>query len=178
MAVTARYPFGIDDGKLAAIDATGTVSTTKVDLLGIKSFSYEIESDTAEATGDNKILTSRRYGKRVTGDLEWQATNPDVLPVLSSGVTVTSGTTPDEIITYEEPSTAISKRYQIEVQAAADDGGAFRVTILNGTTDTGPGQEMTEGDYSAPSASYSGTDKGGMLLKLQWYETEEEIVPA
>jgi hypothetical protein len=37
---------------------------------------------------------------------------------------------------------------------------------------------MTEGDYSAPSASYVGTDKNGMLMKMQWYETSTLIVPA
>jgi hypothetical protein len=175
MAVTARYPFGIDDAKITRIGAGGVLSTTKVDLLGVKSFSYEIESDTAEATGDNKVLTSRRYGKRATGDLEWQASDPAVQAVLSDGVMVASGVSPSETITYEEPSTALASRYQIEVQASADDGGAYRVTILNANTDSGPGQEMTEGDYSAPSASYVGTDKGGMLLKLQWYETSAPI---
>lgn len=171
--MASEYQFGIDDAKVTAF-AGAVVGTTKVDVLGIDSFSFGIESDSVETRGDNKSLRIRKSGKKVTGSMEQAATNLATYAVISDGETETAGVTPDVITTYTETSTAAGIPYQIEVQAA-DIDGATRVTILKASTVSGPTFEWAEGAFSNPGWDFEGVDLGGSLFKIEQYETEEAI---
>lgn len=172
--MAGEYQFGIDDAKVTARDAAGALDPTKVDVLGVSSISFTIESDSVEHRGDNRALRIRKTGKKVTGSVEQAATNLPTYAVVSDGVVTTSGVAPDVVTTYEEPSTSPGKTYQIEAQAA-DINGATRFTVMNASTTGGPNFEWSEGEFSNPSWDYEGIDYEGNLFTITQYETEEPI---
>lgn len=172
--MASEYQFGIDDGKVTSRGADGTLSATKVDVLGVSSFSMGIESDSVEHRGDNKALRIRKTGKKVSGSVEQAATNLPTLAVVSDGVVATTGVTPNVITTYTEPSSSAGLTYQIEMQAA-DVDGATRFVVLNATTTGGPTFEWSEGEFSNPSFDYEGSDYEGDLFEIKQYETEVAI---
>lgn len=172
--MAGEYQFGIDDGKVTGRDGDGALSATKVDVLGISSISMGIESDSVEHRGDNETKRIRKTGKKVTGSIEQAATNLATYAVISDGVVTTSGTAPDLVTTYTEPSTSPGKTYQIEAQAA-DIDGATRFTVLNASTSGGPTFEWSEGEFSNPSWDYEGSGFDGDLFQIDQYVTEEPI---
>ncbi len=173
--MASEYQFGIDDMKVTGRDAAGALSVTKVDVLGVSSFSMGIESDSVEHRGDNQALRIRKTGKKVAGSVEQAATNLPVYAVVSDGATVSSGVAPNIIVTYTEPGTSPGKTYQVEAQAA-DIDGATRFTVLKATTVGGPNFEWAEGEFSNPSWDYEGTIFASDLFTIKQYETEVAIV--
>ena len=172
--MAGEYQFGIDDAKVTGREPDGTLSATKVDVLGVSSIGFSIESDSVEHRGDNKSLRIRKTGKKVSGSVEQAATNLPTYAVVIDGVVTTSGVAPAVITTYTEPSNSPGKTYQIEAQAA-DINGTTRFTVFNCSTTGGPNFEWSEGEFSNPSWDYEGVDNEGDLFAIAQYETEEPI---
>lgn len=179
--MAGEYQFGIDDAKVTRREAGGDLAATKVDVLGVSSISFGIESDSVEHRGDNETKRIRKTGKKVTGSVEQAATNLPTYAVVGDGVVTTSGTTPDTVTTYTEPASSAGGTYQIEAQAA-DIDGSTRFTVFNATTTGGPNFEWSEGEFSNPSWDYEGSgftpsESGAVssLFKIDQYETEEPI---
>ncbi len=171
MPVTAQVPFGIDDLAVYTLSSTDVVGT-KVDVPGSRTLEFTLEFDTEELRGDNQLLHTQSFGKRVTGSLEAAQYDTSALAAITgAAVPALTGTTPNQILTYTEPS-AIANRYvQIVGQATAVDGGAFRVTIFKAKLTGGPSINMAEGSFSTPTLDFTGVAKAGNLFRIEQYET-------
>lgn len=171
--MAGEYQFGIDDAKVAARDGAGVIGT-RVDVLGVSSFSLNVEADSVEHRGDNEAKRIRKTGKKVSGSVAQAATHLATLAVIGDGEVTTTGTTPAIVTTYTEPPTALGLPYQIEVQAA-DIDGATRFTVPNAQTTGGPNFDMGEGAFTNPGWDYEGTGYEDVLFKIEQFETEVPI---
>lgn len=167
----SNYQFGIDDGKVTKEEANGSLASSSVDILAIKTFSITNESETVSQTGDNKTVRTRRTGKNANGSVSQGATDLPVYAVVGDGVVTTTGTTPNVVTTYTEPDKSPGRRYQLQVQAA-DIDGATRITVPRAVTTAGPSFEWNESAFSDPSWDYEAQTNASNLFTIAQYETE------
>lgn len=170
----AEYPFGVDDAKLTAFEGDD-LGTVKVDVLGVRAISVQLESETVEHRGDQMTVRTRRSGKKVTGSVEMAAHHQATMAVAGDGEVTTTGTTPAIVSVYTEPDVSVGKEYQIEAQAS-DGLEAARITVMRATTSTGPSLSWTIDQFSSPTFDYEGKGFGGALYKLEQFETAVDIV--
>lgn len=175
--MAGEYPFGIDDGKVTGYTG-GAVGTTRTDILGITAISVNVESTSVEHRGDNQQLVSRKSGKTASGSVAQAAHQASALAVVGDGVTESTGVTPNIVVTYVEPATAIGIPYRIEAQAS-DGEGAARITVPKAVTSSGPSLDWAIEAFSNPGWDYDAqkTDIGGVdgFYQLQQFETEVAI---
>lgn len=174
---SGQYPFGIDDAKVTGWSG-GAVGTTKVDVLGVTAMSVSVDSTTVEHRGDNQQLVSRKSGKTATGSVAQAAHQAEAMAVVGDGVTTTTGSTPDVVVSYVEPAVAIGTPYQIEAQAS-DGEGAARITVPKAVTSSGPSLDWAIEAFSNPGWDYDAqaTDIDSVqgFYRLDQFETEEPI---
>ena len=167
---------GAADAKVAILDGTDTPGTN-IDILGIKSFSVDVESDSDQQTGDDAVLATTQEAKSLAISLSAAAANAAALAAMTGATTTTTGTTPSRIITYKESSQPVSRYVQLTVQGTGRDtgGSAFRSLIYKAGVESGPSFEMSEGNWMEPSVNLRGVDKAGFLLINSNYETSVAI---
>lgn len=167
---------GAKDAKVAILDASD-VPGTNVDILGIKSFSMDVESDSDQQTGDDSVLATTQEAKSVAISLSAAAANAAALAAFTGATVATSGTTPNRTVTYKEPSQPVSRYTQITVQGTGRDtgGSAFRALVYKAGVESGPSFEMSDGNWMEPSINLRGVDKAGFLFINTNYETEVAI---
>jgi hypothetical protein len=164
---------GVKDAKVAILDAAGTPGSS-IDILGIKGVSVSVESDSDEQRGDDSVLATTQEAKSLAVTVSAAAAKADALAAMTGATVTTSGSTPNQIILYKEPSTPVSRYVQITAQGTGRDasGSAFRMKILKAGIESGPTFDMSEGNWMEPSVDLRGVDKGGFLFEASNYETE------
>jgi len=167
---------GAKDAKVAILDASDAPGTN-IDILGIKSYSVDVESDSDQQTGDDSVLATTQEAKSLSISLTAAAANAAALAAFTGATVVTSGTTPSRLITYKEPSQPVSRYTQITVQGTGRDtgGSAFRSLVYKAGVESGPSFELSNGNWMEPSLSLRGVDKAGFLFLNTNYETEISI---
>lgn len=172
MASAGEIIKGAQDAKVAILDGTDTPGTS-VDILGIKSFSVDVESDSDTQTGDDSVLATTQEAKSLAISLTTAAANVAAFAALTGGTTGTSGAGSTLILTYKEPSQPVSRYTQITVQGTGRDtgGSAFRLLCYKCGIESGPSYELSEGAWMEPSMNLRGVDKAGFLYIFSNYTT-------
>lgn len=167
---------GVKDAKVAVLDATDTPGSN-VDILGVKSLTVNVESDSDSQRGDDAVLATTQEAKSLAVTMSAAAANAAALAAFTGATVTTSGTTPNRIILYKEPATPVSRYAQITAQGTGRDtgGSAFRMKVLKAGIESGPSYDMSEGNWMEPSINLRGVALGGFLYEASNYETEVAI---
>jgi hypothetical protein len=164
---------GVKDAKVAVLDGSDAPGST-IDILGIKTLSIAVKSDSDEQRGDDAVLASTQEAKSLDVSLTAAAANAAALGAFTGATVTTSGSTPNRIILYKEPSTPAGRNVQIQAQGTGRDasGSAIRATVLKASVTDGPTWDLGEGQWLEPAISLTGVNKAGFLAEIANYETE------
>lgn len=176
MASYGEIVKGVKDAKLAVLDAADAPGTS-IDILGIKTVSASIESNSDQQTGDDTVLATTQDAKSVAVSFTAAAANAAALAAVTGATVTTTGTTPNRIILYKETSQPVSRYVQLTAQGTGRDtgGSAVRLRVLKAGLESGPSYELSDGNWMEPSLNMRGVDKAGFLVEVSNYETEVAI---
>ena len=166
-----EIPRGIEDLKVAAL--SGDTPGSSVDVPGVRSLTWNVESDSDDLEGDNAIIATVRNPKSLTGSIEIGRINLAALAAMVGGTVGTSGTTPSEIKTLSESSASSTNYFQATGQAPSQDssGSAYRALIKKALVTSGPNESMTVNEWSTPTLDFTGVAISGVLMVRSNYET-------
>lgn len=170
MAMTAggEIPRGLAD--LAVYPLPGL---TKVDVPGIRSLSFTVESDSDQLEGDNSVIAVVRNPKSLSGSIELGQINLAALAAMVGGTVVGGGTGTDETLTLDESSAAPALYFRCLGQAYSQDvnGTGYRVDLKKLLVVSGPDETLGVNDWNTPTLNFEGVADGGVLLSRIQYET-------
>ena len=173
-----EIPRGLDDLKVYVLDNAGSPGTA-VDVPGVQSLDWSVESDSDELRGDNSAIALVRNAKTVSGTVRIAKINLTALAAMIGGTVTTGGTGATETQTLEETSAAPARYFQIVGQAGSQDanGSAYRVTIYKALVTSGPNETLEIDSWSTPELDFDAVANGsGNLLRRQNYATGVAIV--
>lgn len=168
---------GINDLRFALLTADTPCANT--DYAGVKSLSVSTTSDSDSQSGDDAVLMTVQENKQLDISTSAAYANPSALGVVTGYTPVTSGTTPNRIITWKDPASPNTAYVQITAQAKGRDasGSALRLTVLKAQLVEGPNWDLAEGDWLEPELTFVGVGRGNpsYLTEVASYETEVAI---
>jgi hypothetical protein len=168
---------GIEDCKVALL--TGDVPGANTDFVGVKALSVEVSADSDEQRGDDAVLMVVQENKTLDITLSAAYANLAALGVLTGSVPTTSGSTPNQITTWQDPAAANTAYAQITAQARGRDtnNSALRMTVLKAQMTGGPNWDFEEGSWMEPELTFTGVGRGSpaYLYSLAAYETRVAI---
>lgn len=164
---------GINDLRIAPLTADTPGSNT--DVAGIKTYSVSVTSDSDEQTGDDATIMVVQENKQLDVTFSSAYANPVAAGIISGNAAVTSGSTPNAIITFSDPAAPNTAYVQITGQALGRDanGSALRLTVLKAQLTEGPNFDLSAGDWLEPEWTFVGVGRGSpsYLYTLASYET-------
>jgi hypothetical protein len=168
-----EVPFNLVDGKAAVLDSSDTPGTS-VDIGGLQSVNYTIDSDTTEVRGDGTIIAEVRGAKRMSGGISIARIGLTALAAMVGGTASTSGSTPAQITTLNESDAPVSRYFQLTAQTDSYDttGSAYRVVLKKLSITGGPNETLDQDAFDSPTMDFSGVGVGGVLLTRSNYETK------
>lgn len=128
MAITFDpLPYGVRDLRLYPL--TGETPGTGVDMPRARTLSFSEAEAFDELRGDDGLVAVHGKGPQVNWQLEQGGITFAALQVINGGTITTSGTTPNQIATYNKKGTDIRPYFQMEGQVISDSGGDFHVKL-------------------------------------------------
>lgn len=122
--------FATEDAKIAKLtaDPTGGSATyaTALDVPGIQSIAISGDIDGKELRGDNALLDKFSKLTNISVEVAYAKLSLDVLPVILGGAVTDSGTTPNQVATYELLGSSTFNYFKLEAKTPA--GGADTLT--------------------------------------------------
>lgn len=168
---------GINDARVALL--TGDTPGSNTDILGIKSLSVEVTSDTDEQRGDDAVLMVVQENKALDISLSSAYANLAALAVFTQSAATLGGSGSTETLTWNDPASANTAYVQISGQAKGRDttGSALRIIILKAQLTGGPNWDLSEGAWLEPELTLTGVGRGdpSLLYTVVAYETEVAI---
>lgn len=154
MAAYGEIARGLNDlavNVLGVADAPGS----KVDVPGARSFEFNAESDSDTLEGDDIILAVAFSAKKGAGSMEMGKSNLTARAAMFGGTVVVSGTTPNEVNTWEESGAANQIYVQIRSQALSVDkaGSAYEVTLHKAKCGSWS-ESMGVSEWNTPSVDF------------------------
>lgn len=175
-------PFGLRDVKVYPIAADGTVGSG-VDLPVAQIFSFK-EAETFEILkGDDQNLASHGGGPMVNWELEAGGISLAAYAVIMGGAVTTTGTSPNQVSTYQKLTTDQRPYFQVEGQAISDSGGDLHCVVYRCKADGGFDGSMSNSKFWVSKATGTGfgnnvgTSPDFKLYKFVQNETATAIVP-
>lgn len=154
---------------LGAADAPGS----KVDVPGARAFDVSVDSDSDELEGDDTIIAVAYGSKKGSGSMEMGKANLTARAAMLGGTVTTSGTTPNEVSTWDEPAGANQIWVKISAQAKLADvaGGAYQVDI-NKAKAGGSSESFGQSAWNTPSLDFSFVESSaGKFITRKLQET-------
>ncbi|CAA9223495.1 MAG: hypothetical protein AVDCRST_MAG93-554 [uncultured Chloroflexia bacterium] len=168
---------GIEDVKVALL--VGNTPGAFSDFVGVKGLSAEVTSDSDEQKGDDEVIMIVQENKSLDITLTSALANLAVLGLLSGVVPVSSGTTPNQVITWKDPAAASTAYVEIVGQGKGRDANnsALRMRILKAQLTGGPNWDFSEGAWLEPELTFTGIGRGSpsYLYEMSAYETKINI---
>jgi hypothetical protein len=168
---------GIADGKAALL--SGDTPGTYVDIVGIKSLSVEVTSDSDEQRGDDAVLMIVQENKALDISVTSAYANHALLAALTGTTLATAGTGATLVETFSDPAAANTAYVQLAGQARGRDANnsALRITIKKAQVTGGPNLDFGEGAWLEPALNFRGVGRGdpAILYDLTSYGTWTEI---
>lgn len=146
--------FGIDVFRIVPLDAAGAALTPV--SVEAEEFSFDTESDSEDYSADNRVIDTRRYNKKVSGSATIARHRPAVLAVIGDGEVTTTGTAPNQAITYAELKTIGDKKVNLESMTWGGAGDIIHARALSVRTSSGPGFDASSGSHSGMAFDFEG----------------------
>lgn len=171
-----EIPRGLADLKVYPITGVSTVGSS-VDVPGIRSLSFNVDSSSDELEGDNTIIAKAPGPKSASGSMELGRIPLAALAVMFGGTVGTSGVTPNQISSLDRSDAVSFNFFQIVGQApdAETSTGAYRVTLYKANATSGLDETMETSSWNTPSLDFDLVAISGNLIKRQQYETSVAI---
>jgi len=168
----AEVPRGVENLMVAPVTGAANTVGTWVDVPGIGSFEVNVESDSDELSGDNRIIAVSKSAPSLSGSMEWHQINLAALAVVKGGIVSTTGTAGNQISELPESDTLTQINFAIQVAAPGVDvgGSEYQVEVKKATITSGLSESMTTDDWNTPSLDYAGVSVGGILLVRRQFE--------
>jgi len=164
---------GIEDLRVALL--TGDAPGANTDVVGIKSFTVEVTSDSDEQRGDDAVLMVVQENKALDVSISSAYANLAALGVLSGYTPVTAA----GVTTWKDPAAPNTAYVQIVGQAAGRDANnsALRLTVLKCQLVSGPNWDLGEGAWLEPELTFTGVGRGSpaYLYEVASYVTKVAI---
>jgi hypothetical protein len=158
--------------------ASGDTAGAGIDITGIRTLEWSIESDSDELEGDNTVIAIARSPKKGSGTVELGKNHLAAYAVMFGGVAATvSGTGGAEIAMYEEPATSAAVYFAMIGQTPSMDssGSAYRVTIYKALAST-PSESLAQSEWNTPSIDFECIPNlTNKFIKREQFETEVPI---
>lgn len=168
---------GIEDLRFALL--TGDTPGSNTDFVGVKSLSVTVTSDSDEQRGDDAVLMVVQENQTLDISAAAAYANLAALGVITGYTPVTSGTTPNQVVTWKHPAAANTAYVQITAQGKGRDANnsALRITVLKAQLVGGPNWDFGEGAWLEPSLDFTGVGRGtpSYLYELAAWETKAAI---
>lgn len=148
---TIPLPYGLRD--VAIFPLTGEVVGTGVDLPNARTLSFSEAEDFEELRGDDGVAAVRGKGASVNWSLEGGGISLEAVKALYGGTITTTGTTPNQIKTYQKKQTDARPYVRIEGQAISDSGGDFHVVLYRARCTGELSGELSDGSFWLTGAS-------------------------
>jgi hypothetical protein len=158
---------------LEALDAPGDI----VDVAGARNLEWSTEADTDQIEGDDVILGVSVSAKRGSGSMQYAKQNLTALAAMLGLTATTSGTTPNQITTLDEPGDANQTYIEIRAQALSVDksGSAFEVNIHKAKV-SGTQESLEVNAWSIPNISFEFLeDADGDFITRKMMETRAAL---
>lgn len=174
----AEIPRGLGDLQVAPI--VGGEPGVWVDIPGARSLSFNFEADTDELEGDNAIIAKVRNAGSLSGSIEVGRINLASQVVMVGGELETEGESPNAITRLSQSGGVDINYFTIAGQAPGVDveGSAYRVTILQALSASGPSETMEVNSWNTPTIDFEGLERDGFLIIREQFETEMPLPPA
>lgn len=171
--------FATEDCKIAKLtaDPAGGSPTygTSIDVPGIKSVKISGDIDTKELRGDNTLLSKLSKLTNIQAEVENAKMSLDVLPVILGGATTDSGTTPNQVATYDLLGSSNMNYFKLEAKTPT--GGVDTITgdahfilhklMLSDFPDLGTDEEdFAPTGFTADAAPLAGTSNKWLSIVL------------
>ena len=164
---------GISDLKVAVL--SGDTPGANADVVGIKSLSVEVTSDSDEQRGDDAVLMVVQENKALDISFASAYANLAALATITGTTNATSGSGATLVTTFSDPASANTNYIQITAQSKGRDANnsALRITVLKAQVTGGPNLDFGEGAWMEPEIQATGVGRGdpSILYDLAAYAT-------
>ena len=171
---------GFNDLSVAPVTGAADTAGTAVDYPGARTLDFGVDSDQDQLEGDDTIIAIARGTKTGSGSLELGRNNPEALAVITGSTVTTSGTSPNEIKTVEEPATNDTIFFQIIGLARSADvaGSAYQVTIHKALLTSGLNESLSQNGWNTPTGDFAFVkNASNKFLTRKWYEDIDDVTP-
>jgi len=151
MALAESLPYGLRDIRLTPVSSTGVLGTP-VDLPNGRTLSYEETEDFETLRGDDRDVASRGKGPQIGWELESGGISLEAYAVLNGGTVTLSGTTPNQIKSYNKKVTDQRPEFKCEGQAMSESGGDFHTILHRCKATESLAGELADGTFFLTSA--------------------------
>lgn len=172
MALTTNVvPRGLEDLKVAKL--TADTPGTNVDVYGAKSLSWNVESSSDQQTGDNTTIAIVRLPKSLTGSIGIGSVPLAAIAEMVGGTVTTTGSTPAQLVTLNESSSAGSQYFQATGTTfnQAVSGEGYQAILKKLLITGGPNEELSGDAWDEPTLDFEGVAISGTLLSRVHQET-------
>lgn len=159
-----EIPFGLRDLKVYPL--TGDAPGTGVDVPRVRTLEYNIERDSADLEGDDVIVATHTFAKKITGSFEQGGVNLAIRVVLEGGTLTTTGVTPNITNTYAVKGTDVEGYFQVIGQSYNDDQGDTHVKLYKCKAVGGPNGSATQGEFGMQTCDIEAVFNGATPSKL------------
>jgi len=179
---TIPLPYGLRKVRITPYtDAAGTTLGTPIDLPYGRTFSFSEAEDFEELRGDDKVITTRGKGAAIEWELEGGGLPLDAVKAMYGGAIVETGTTPNQIKTFQKKVTDARPFFKVEGQAISDSGGDLHAVIYKCRATGNLEGEMGDGAFWLTGASGAGlpaTLSGKTDVLYEFVQNETVTAPA
>jgi hypothetical protein len=146
--------YAVEDCKIAKLTGDSGASATYaaiIDVPGIKTVEIAGNIDTKELRGDNQLLDSNSTLTNITVNITHAKISLDVLPVILGGTTADSGSTPNQVATFDRLGTDTFDYFKLEAKTptngADPTGGDIHFILHKLMISSFPDMGHAEEDY-------------------------------
>lgn len=153
MALTnTPLPFGLRDVKIRPLAGDGTPGVG-VDLPNAQTFSFSESEDFEELRGDDGLVAVHGLGPAVDWELENGGLPLEALVIMYGGTITESGTTPNQVKTYDKGGYDQRPYFYVEGQAISDSGGDLHAILYRCRATGELSGEFSDGSFFITGSS-------------------------
>jgi len=171
-------PYGLRDVRITPMIPGSETLGTAVDLPNARTFSFSEAEDFAELRGDDGLVAIHGQGPAVDWSLEGGGISYEAVRAMFGGTITETGTTPNQIKTFQKTGADIRPYFQVEGQSISDSGGDFHCVLFKARCTGELAGEMSDGNFWLTGASGRAlpkTNSQGLLYKFVQNETATAI---
>jgi hypothetical protein len=150
---TNALPYGLRDVKLFPIDPDDGTVGNGVDLPASQKLTFGEAEEFETLRGDDKVIAVRGKGPQVEWSLESGGISLAAYTVLAGGTLGTTGSTPNQVQTFNKKVTDVRPYFRAEGQALSDSGGDFHGILYKARASDKLEGTMEDGKFWISSAS-------------------------